>query len=670
MKNISVTQSNVIKWVVFLIFLASITSVFGRVFTAHFFSDSVSNHPLKAYPGVVLLVDNDGDGYDDTVDCNDNDKTINPGATEIPGDGVDQNCDGFELCYNDLDNDGYRTNSINTSSDLDCMDLGEAESTDPSGDCNDADPSINPGATEIIGNGIDDNCDGQEICCRDLDNDGYRPDGTSTVISVDLDCSDTGEALPTDPTGDCDDNNSSINPGVTEIVGNGIDDDCDGFELCYCDTDDDGFRPDATCTVQSADLDCNDSGEAISTDPTGDCDDNNASINPAAIDIPGDDLDQNCDGFIVCYIDTDNDGYGGISSSESTFPAVGGHATIQGACGSSSSDQYDDTNDDCMDINANVNPGAIEVCDGFDTNCDSVLDGNEIDDDSDGYIECADYVNNGSGLTGGNDCDDTRNQVFPGSTEIVGNGIDDDCDGFELCYCDNDGDGYRPDGTCTVQSVDLDCTDAGEATASDPIGDCDDNNANVYPGAPEIVGNGIDEDCNTEELCYVDNDNDGYRPDGGTTVASVDLDCNDLGEATPSDPEGDCDDGNASINPGATEVCNDGIDNDCDGNSLGPDTDGDGFCNEIDNCPSVYNPIQSDTDNDGVGDSCDPDFAEVENLGVGTASPKSKLHILGGKLYLDKNSGSIIMKSPDGSCWLLSVDNTGNISSVKVDCPG
>mgnify|MGYP002396150512 CR=1 FL=1 len=155
--------------------------------------------------------DNDGDTYAieggdcGPVDCNDDLATINPGASEICGDGIDQNCDGTDpVCppvCTDNDGDSYA---------IEGGDCGPV-------DCNDNLATVNPGANEICGDTIDQNCDGTDpVCplvCTDNDGDTYAIEG--------------GEC----GTVDCNDNLATINPGASEICGDTIDQNCDGIDL-------------------------------------------------------------------------------------------------------------------------------------------------------------------------------------------------------------------------------------------------------------------------------------------------------------------------------------------------------------------------------------------------------------------------------------------------------
>jgi len=112
-----------------------------------------------------------------------------------------------------------------------------------------------------------------------------------------------------------------------------------------------------------------------------------------------------------------------------------------------------------------------------------------------------------------------------------------------------------------------------------------------------------------------------------------------------------------------------------DGNpGNGPDTteldnDNDGVFNIVDNCPDTYNPIQSDIDNDGTGDLCDPDFITNDNIGIGISNPQTRFHLKDGIMFLDNNSGGILMRSPQGDCWSISINNEGVVETVIVDCP-
>ena len=232
-------------------------------------------------------------------------------------------------------------------------------------DCDDGDADAYPGADEVVADGIDQDCDGFDDCYQDSDGDSY---GSTTIItSNDLDCADAGES---DVDTDCDDAASTCTIDcITDIDGDGV---IDCLDLCMdVDYDDYGTdNPVSSCTIDGS-TPCT-FGDAACIDT--DCDDTDDTVYPGATDDPGDDTDDNCDGFVVCYDDADSDGYGTTTGGESTFTATGGVADVAGACGSNDADNWDDTNDDCDDIEPTMFPNNPEICDGLDNDCDTVTD--------------------------------------------------------------------------------------------------------------------------------------------------------------------------------------------------------------------------------------------------------------------------------------------------------
>jgi len=361
-----------------------------------------------------------------------------------------------------------------------------------------------------------------------------------------------------------------------------------------------------------------------------DCDDDDANVNPQAIEVSCNGIDDDCDPATEDDADEDADAWSVCAG-------------------------------DCDDTAAGVNPGAVEaLCNGIDDDCDpATVDG--VDADGDGFAECA------------GDCDDSNAQVSPGLAEVSCNGVDDDCDPVTIDALDADGDGITVcAGDCDDSSaqvapglpevdcngVDDDCDPAtvdaadGDADGVSACDDCDDSNASVAPGLVEVPCNGIDDDCDPTTVDAVDGDGDGVSVcddcddtnDRGTTLTMVffdgDYDGYGVGEPTEmcvvptnSAPvDGDCDNSDSSVYPGAVEVPYDGIDQDCNGVDL-DDLDGDGAPGPTvdcdDNDPERY-PGNGDVPDDGIDQDCTGDDVVATLLGgagwqcgCATASPAS-----------------------------------------------
>ncbi len=271
-----------------------------------------------------------------------------------------------------------------------------------------------------------------------------------------------------------------------------------------------------------------------------DCDDNNASVT-----------------IFYFYRDLDNDGHGAGEKVPACSVPEG--MTV--------------SNDDCNDANDKMHPGSIEVCDQLDNDCDGETDEGFSnrwyqDKDKDGkgnpnvFVDsCAEPPGH---VANSDDCDDENDLKYIGALELCDDVIDNDCDGVTdnaegavKQYLDDDEDQFGREDMwlwgCEVIE--------GYVKVA---GDCDDSTDKVGPSVAELCNNNIDDDC-----------------DGVTDTDSVmstwyqDLDVDSFGNAQMTlvaceAPQGyvadktDCDDTAKAVNPSVQEVCNNGIDDNCD----------------------------------------------------------------------------------------------------------
>ena len=511
-------------------------------------------------------VDADGDGYLAGEDCNDADADISPSASELC-DGVDNNCDGTvdesvkTTFYADSDRDGFGSETLT----IEACEVPDGFVTTGT-DCNDTSAVSYPGAEELC-DGLDNDCDG--IMDEDLDveffvdsdGDGFGDDNNIVNnCAPDIGLSTIG--------GDCDDFDPTVSPLANEICDE-IDNDCDGTvdegvtSTFYADLDGDGYGTPAS-TIGA----CEPVFGFVSN--RDDCDDADSEKNPAAFE-KCDGVDNDCDGLsdeegaidgAVWYEDGDEDGFGDPQSTKVSCTQPLEYVSNSDDCNDNNNLINPNSLEQCNGYDDNCNSAIDEEGSANASRWYS-------DDDGDGYGDATSFVlacTQPSGyLSNSSDCDDSDNDIYPGATEVCDQ-EDNDCDGSvdeqaanaQIWYTDSDGDGFGNPSTAVSS-----CSASTGQVSNDD--DCNDTTIGISPVADELC-DGIDNDCDghTDEsdaidktLWFEDNDGDGYG-----NPAEMSISCNaPFGYVSNNH---DCNDTNSTIRPTAIEVC-DGADNNCDG---------------------------------------------------------------------------------------------------------
>ncbi|MBN1337448.1 MAG: putative metal-binding motif-containing protein [Deltaproteobacteria bacterium] len=425
-------------------------------------------------------VDADGDGWDEDADCDDQDRFVHPDASETCN-GVDDDCDGdvdedvTHTYWADADADGFGDPAVTTEA---CSLPSGYASNDE--DCDDGDATVRPSAEEVC-DGVDNDCndlvdDGlaTETYYTDADADGWGWAGSPVEACAQPDGTSTNDF-------DCDDGDPAVHPGATEIC-NGMDDDCDTHVdegtliTVYQDADADGW---GTSKVTSEACGASEGWALL----PGDCDDTNPLVSPDGVETC-DGVDEDCDGTVdeepadgsTFYADADGDGYGDPDSTRTACDTPpSGYVADSTDCDDANSWVHPDASEWCDGVDNDCN-GEVD---------DDVVTAEWFRDaDGDGYGDPADSVTDCWAPDGyvddATDCDDDESTVYPGAEEIC-DGLDNDCDGegdpdscllcsdlSVLTYCDgysSSSDGYGNQAADDLSATAV-ATDTGSAFAS------------------------------------------------------------------------------------------------------------------------------------------------------------------------------------------------------------
>jgi hypothetical protein len=508
-------------------------------------------------------------------------RCIHPGADTFCGDGIDQDCrnnggSGDDEPCVDLDGDGYSACAASARPDAGAVpDAGVSEAgvVDAGGpidrgcDCNDTSVDVHPGATEVCGNAVDDDCSGE-------------PGGMGAYCDAD------GDGFTSDV--DCDDASANIHPGGLSLERccdappcgadcecDGVDNNCNGLvdEHSSCagpDLDGDGHDFCTAATPNCAECDCND------------CD---SGMHPGAVDACGNRIDEDgiADDAMCEASDVDRDGVvGGRDCAEGdphTFldapedcrtPASESCGT--GTCGvDADMDGYGPTGPgviDCDDTDPAIHPWATETCNGVNDDCDA--DGDEVLDPLHASGCVTDPSCSGSSrcriefASNIHHCGECRHECNPGTTLVA-----DACEAG-VCVCSTD----LARAACDANETCCGETDAmGNPVASPGCDDLDHSTQNCG-GCGIVCDRGVSSVCSGGACgCGA-----GAACTGGTaccaTTSDADATCRDL--QNDSSHCGAC---GLACGPNSTCsagrcVCSDPDHDDCDGDLDRPANDG------------------------------------------------------------------------------------------------